>query len=71
MRLPPADPAIFTRQGQYPDTDLVLRGRLLLAGPRGRPAQVTGTARAQALTALNSSSAPLTGIGSTLVALMS
>lgn len=24
MRLPPADPAIFTRQGQYPDTDLVL-----------------------------------------------
>ncbi len=70
-RLPPADPSISTRQGQYPDTDLVLRGRLLLAGPRGRPAQVTGPARAAALTTLNSNGTPLTGAGSSLVRLMS
>ena len=47
LRLPPADPSITTRQGQYPDTDLAVRGRLLLAGPRGRPSQITGTARAR------------------------
>ena len=35
LNLPPADPTITTRQGHYPDTDLALRGRLLLAGPRG------------------------------------
>jgi len=69
--LPPADPSISTRQGQYPDTDLVLRGRLLLAGPRGRPSQITGAARTAALTILNSSGTPLTGAGSSLVRLMS
>jgi Putative DNA-binding domain len=35
LNLPPADPTVTTRQGHYPDTDLALRGRLLLAGPRG------------------------------------
>jgi len=43
-RLPPADPSISTRQGQHPDVDLVLRGRLLLSGARGRPSQITGPA---------------------------
>jgi len=52
LSLPPVDPTITTRQGQHLDTDLVLRGRLLLAGPRGRPSQITGAARAQALATL-------------------
>lgn len=59
LSLPPADPAIITRQGQYPDTDLALRGRLLLTGPHGRPSQITGTARAQALATLTSNDTPL------------
>jgi hypothetical protein len=67
IQLPPADPAVSTRQGQYPDTDLALRGRLLLTGPRGRPSVIADTARTQALAALNSSDAPLTGNGSALV----
>jgi hypothetical protein len=70
-RLPPADPSISTHQGQYPDVDLVLRGRLLLVGPRGRPAQITGRGRTAALTALNSNETPLTAAGSSLVRLMS
>lgn len=70
LSLPPADPAITTRQGQYRDTDLALRGRLLLAGPRGRPSQITGAARAQALATLTSNDTPLTGAGSALSDLM-
>lgn len=70
LSLPPADPGIYTRQGQYPDTDLALRGRLLLIGPRGRTTQITGTTRAQALAALNSNNTPLTGTGSALSSLM-
>ena len=70
LSLPPADPAITTRQGQYPDTDLALRGRLLLAGPRGHPSQITDTARVQALSALTSNDTPLTGAGSAISALM-
>jgi len=70
-RLPPADPSIPTRQGQYPDVDLVLRGRLLLIGPRGRPSLITGPGRTAALTTLNSNETPLTGAGSSLVRLMS
>jgi hypothetical protein len=69
-RLPPADPSISTRQGDYPDVDLVVRGRLLLSGARGRPSQITGPARAVALTMLNSNDTPLTGAGSALSALM-
>jgi hypothetical protein len=70
-RLPPADPSISTRKGQYPDVDLVLRGRLLLVGPRARPAQITGPGRTAALTILNSNETPLTAAGSSLVRLMS
>ena len=70
-RLPPADPSISTRQGQYLEVDLVLRGRLLLAGPRGRPSLITGPGRTAALATLNSNETPLTGAGSSLVRLMS
>lgn len=69
--LPPAGPGTFTRKGQYQDVDLALRGRLLLTGPRGRPSQITGPARAAALAILNSNETPLTGPGSSLAALMS
>ena len=38
LSLPPADPSIYTRQGQYPDTDLALRGpRLLPQAPADAP----------------------------------
>lgn len=69
--LPPADPGTYTRKGQYEDVDLALRGRLLLTGPRGRPSQITGPARAAALAILKSNETPLTGPGSSLAALMS
>jgi hypothetical protein len=68
---PPSDSSVSTAQSRYIDEELVLRGRLLLVGPRGRPAQITGPGRAAALTSLNSSETPLTGVGSSLVRLMS
>ena len=69
-RLPPTDPGISTGQGQYPDVDLVLRGRLLLVGSRGRPALITDTGRTAALAILNSNETPLTAAGSSLVRLI-
>jgi hypothetical protein len=68
--MPPADPSISMRQGEYPDVDLVVRGRLLLSGAHGRPSQITGPARAAALIMLNSNETPLSGAGSALSALM-
>jgi hypothetical protein len=65
-RLPPADPTFSTRQGQYPDTDLGLRGRLLLTGPRSRRLQIRDAARPRVLTDLNRNDAALTGAGSAL-----
>ena len=69
--LPSADPGIYIGQGQYPDVDLVLRGRLLLVGSRGRPALITDSGRTAALATLNSNETPLTAAGSSLVRLMS
>lgn len=70
LRLPPADPPVTTRPGADADTDLALRGRLLFAGPHGRPSQITGTARENALTTLTSNDTPLTSADSALAALM-
>lgn len=50
--------------------DLGVRARLLLTGPRGRPSYITEPARTAILATLNSADDPLTGTGSTLVALM-
>jgi hypothetical protein len=50
--------------------DLGVRARLLLTGPRGRPSYITEPARTAILATLNSADDPLTGVGSTLVALM-
>jgi hypothetical protein len=61
--LPSADPSIYTRQGEYPDTNLAIRGRLLLTGPRGRPHHVTEPARKAVLAMLNGNDSTLTNNG--------
>jgi Putative DNA-binding domain len=50
--------------------DLGIRGRLLLTAPRGPHNYITEPARRAILASLNSADDPLTGTGSTLVALM-
>jgi hypothetical protein len=69
--LPPTDTIIHTPDDQERDVDLILRGRLLLTGPRGRPTHITGPGRDAALATLDSNNTPLTGSGSSLVSLMS
>jgi hypothetical protein len=61
-RLSPAEPP-----DSYPDADLIVRGRLLLTGPRSRPSQFASTTRTQTLAILNSNDTSLTGNGSSLV----
>jgi len=64
-QLPPAEP-----RRSHSDTDLIVRGRLFLSGPRSQPSQIGGTSRTQILAVLNSNDTPLTGNGSALVGLM-
>jgi hypothetical protein len=67
ISLPPADTRVYGRSEHDPDVDLVLRGRLLLTGSRGRPAKITGSTHAALLASLASKDAPLTGTGSALL----
>lgn len=54
-----------------PEPDLYMRGRLLLAGPRGRALRITDNIRKEILAALNNDLSPLTGPHSILAHLMS
>lgn len=68
--LPPLDTSIPWSDGEVPDTDLAIRGRLLLTGQRGRQHQVTELGRSAAIAALNSDDSPITGTGSAVRGIM-